>query len=75
MAGPIFPREEFDTRYQLVRDRMEPLRLDAVVAYSPGNQFWLTGCVGPRHQQSRDHLWLRYLIPPRWCSPPKGSRP
>lgn len=46
MAGPIFPREEFDTRYQLIRDRMEPLQLDAVVAYSPGNQFWLTGCVG-----------------------------
>ena len=46
MSGPFFPKEEFDTRYRLLRERMEIMQLDAVLAYAPGNQFWLTGCQG-----------------------------
>jgi Xaa-Pro aminopeptidase len=46
MAERAFPKEEFEARYRRLRDWMAQSRLDAVVACSPGNQFWLTGCVG-----------------------------
>ena len=46
MSRPFFPQEEFENRYRFLRVRMEQMQLDAVVAYAPGNQFWLTGCQG-----------------------------
>src|SRR5579862_5224909 len=46
MAEKALPKEEFQDRYGRLRERMAHARLDAVLACSPGNQFWLTGCVG-----------------------------
>ena len=46
MPDPFFPKDEFEDRYQRLRERMALAQLDAVVAYAPGNQFWLTGCQG-----------------------------
>lgn len=46
MAERALPKEEFEDRYKRLRSRMAQAKLDAVLACSPGNQFWLTGCVG-----------------------------
>jgi Xaa-Pro aminopeptidase len=46
MAEPIFPRSEFDERYQRARKLMVEAGLQAIIGYSPGNQFWLSGFRG-----------------------------
>jgi Xaa-Pro aminopeptidase len=46
MAEPIFPKTEFEERWARARERMDRSGLRALVAYSPGNQFWLTGFTG-----------------------------
>jgi Xaa-Pro aminopeptidase len=46
MAEPIFPKSEFDERYERARELMAQAGLQAIIAYSPGNQFWLSGFRG-----------------------------
>jgi Xaa-Pro dipeptidase len=46
MAQPIFPKSEFDGRYDRARKLMTDSGFQAIVAYSPGNQFWLSGFRG-----------------------------
>ncbi len=46
MAEPIFPKSEFDGRYERARKLMAEAGFQAIVAYSPGNQFWLSGFRG-----------------------------
>ena len=43
---PVFPEAEFQDRYERTWQRMEDAGLDAIVAYSAGNQFWLSGYLG-----------------------------
>ncbi len=43
---PIFPESEFQERYERAWRAMESEGLDAIVAYSAGNQFWLSGYLG-----------------------------
>jgi Xaa-Pro dipeptidase len=43
---PIFPEEEFAARHERARRRMDEAGLRALVATSPGNQFWLSGYRG-----------------------------
>jgi len=43
---PIFPRSEFHKRYGRAWQKMAEVGLDALIGYSPGNQFWLTGFLG-----------------------------
>lgn len=43
---PIFPKSEFQKRFERVRQKMAEAGLEALIAYSPGNQFWLTGFLG-----------------------------
>jgi Xaa-Pro aminopeptidase len=42
----VFPKEEFQTRYERAWQKMAEANLDALIAYSAGNQFWLTGFLG-----------------------------
>jgi Xaa-Pro aminopeptidase len=46
MAEPIFPKSEFDGRYERARKLMAAAGFQAIIAYSPGNQFWLSGFRG-----------------------------
>jgi Xaa-Pro dipeptidase len=46
MAEPIFPKSEFDERYERARELMAEAGFQTIVAYSPGNQFWLSGFRG-----------------------------
>jgi Xaa-Pro dipeptidase len=46
MADPIFPKSEFDARYERARKLMAEAGLQAIIGYSPGNQFWLSGFRG-----------------------------
>ena len=46
MAVPIFPKAEFEERWTRAREHMARADLRALVAYSPGNQFWLSGFTG-----------------------------
>jgi Xaa-Pro aminopeptidase len=46
MAEPIFPKSEFEGRYERARKLMAEAGFQAIVAYSPGNQFWLSGFRG-----------------------------
>jgi len=48
MAEPIFPKTEFEQRWARARERMGRSGLRALVAYSPGNQFWLQVSLVPR---------------------------
>jgi Xaa-Pro aminopeptidase len=50
MAEPIFPKSEFDQRYERARELMAQAGLQAIIGYSPGNQFWLSGL------ETRDHV-------------------
>ncbi len=43
---PVFPKEEFQVRYERAWQKMAEANLDALIAYSPGNQFWLSGFLG-----------------------------
>lgn len=58
MAGPIFPKTEFEERWARAHERMSRSGLRALIAYSPGNQFWLTGFTGasgPRRMSEYSH--------------------
>lgn len=43
---PIFPRSEFQKRFERAWQKMAEVGLDALIGYSPGSQFWLTGFLG-----------------------------
>jgi len=43
---PYFPKGEFEARWQRASEKMAELGADALIATSPGNQFWLTGYEG-----------------------------
>lgn len=43
---PFFPASEFEARHQRAWQTMEAAELDALIGYSPGNQFWLVGFQG-----------------------------
>jgi len=43
---PFFPAHEFQARHERAWKKMEEARLDALIGYSPGNQFWLVGFQG-----------------------------
>ncbi len=43
---PIFPKSEFQQRFARAWQKMAEAELEALIAYSPGNQFWLTGFLG-----------------------------
>lgn len=40
---PLFPKSEFRHRFVRAWSKMADAGLEALIAYSPGNQFWLTG--------------------------------
>jgi Xaa-Pro aminopeptidase len=68
MAERALPKEEFEDRYRRLRERMVGANLDAVLACSPGTQFWLTGCVGLRvsiHESTfgYDTLYPKIVLP------------
>ncbi len=46
MAEPIFPKSEFESRYERARTLMAEAGFRALIGYSPGNQFWLSGFRG-----------------------------
>src|SRR6516225_9626399 len=46
MPDPVFPKAEFEARWARARERMDRSGLRALIAYSPGNQFWITGFTG-----------------------------
>ena len=46
MSDPIFPKAEFEERWARAREQMDRSGLRALIAYSPGNQFWITGFTG-----------------------------
>ncbi len=65
---PVFPRHEFQGRYERTWRRMEAAGLDALVAYSAGNQFWLTGYLGSLSAKrfpefSHDVLFPKVVLP------------
>ena len=39
---PLFPKGEFQHRFERAWQKMDNAGLEALIAYSPGNQFWLT---------------------------------
>jgi Xaa-Pro aminopeptidase len=43
---PVFQKSEFESRYERAWVAMGEAGLDAIVAYNPGNQFWLSGYMG-----------------------------
>ncbi|MEQ8660258.1 MAG: aminopeptidase P family N-terminal domain-containing protein, partial [Gammaproteobacteria bacterium] len=43
---PVFQKAEFEQRYERAWEAMGAAGLDAIVTYSAGNQFWLTGYTG-----------------------------
>lgn len=65
---PIFPRSEFEQRYERTWRAMEAKGLDAIVAYSAGNQFWLSGYLGSLSAKrfpefSHDVLFPKIVLP------------
>ena len=65
---PIFPKDEFQGRYERVWTAMEERGLDAIVAYSAGNQFWLSGYQGSLSAKrfpefSHDVLFPKIVVP------------
>ncbi len=66
---PIFPKEEFQTRYERTWQKMAEANLDALIAYSPGNQFWLSGFLGSlsakRFPEFSHHAIFPKVILPR----------
>ena len=65
---PVFPRHEFQARYERAWRAMEKAGLDALVAYSAGNQFWLTGYLGSLSAKrfpefSHDVLFPKVVLP------------
>lgn len=63
MSNPIFRAEEFEGRYERARRRMAEAGLSAVVAYGPGNQFWLSGYLGPSVTQYLAPFFDQMLLP------------
>jgi len=43
---PYFPKSEFDARYERAWLAMGEAGVQAIIAYNPGNMFWLTGFMG-----------------------------
>lgn len=70
---PIFPKNEFQQRYERAWQKMAETGLDAVIAYSPGNQFWLTGFLGSlsakRFPEFSHHVLFPKVILPREREP------
>lgn len=66
---PVFPKEEFQTRYERAWQKMAEANLDALIAYSAGNQFWLTGFLGSlsakRFPEFSHHVLFPKVILPR----------
>lgn len=65
---PVFSRHEFQSRYQRAWQKMEEAGLDALVAYSAGNQFWLSGYLGSLSAKrfpefSHDVLFPKVVLP------------
>ena len=73
MADPIFPKTEFEERWARARERMSQSGLRALIAYSPGNQFWLTGFTGasgPRRMSEYSHqLMIPQVVLPLESEP------
>jgi len=63
MAEPIFPKIEFEERWALARERMGRSGLRALVAYSPGNQFWLTGFTGASGARRMSEYSHQLMLP------------
>src|ERR1043166_1413680 len=68
MPGPIFPKSEFEQRWTRAREQMARLGLRALVAYSPGNQFWLSGFRGAsgarRMSEYSHHMMMPTVVLP-----------
>lgn len=65
---PPFTEHEFQRRYERAWERMEEDGLDAIVAYSAGNQFWLSGYLGSLSAKrfpefSHDVLFPKIVLP------------
>jgi hypothetical protein len=63
MAEPIFPKTEFEERWARARQRMGRSGLRALVAYSPGNQFWLTGFTGASGARRMSEYSHQLMLP------------
>lgn len=70
---PICPRGEFEHRFHRAWQRMDEARLEALIAYSPGNQFWLTGFLGSlsakRFPEFSQHAIFPKVVLPRQREP------
>jgi Xaa-Pro aminopeptidase len=70
---PIFPKHEFQHRFERAWQQMAAAGLDALIAYSPGNQFWLTGFLGSlsakRFPEFSHHVLFPKVILPQGRAP------
>lgn len=54
---PLFPKSEFDSRHDRLREAMRSAGLDAVVACAPVNIFWTCGYLGsPSHRKTPEFI-------------------
>ncbi len=70
---PIFPKSEFQKRFERAWQKMAEAGLEALIAYSPGNQFWLTGFLGSlsakRFAEFAHHVLFPKVVLPREQEP------
>lgn len=70
---PLFPKSEFQRRFARAWRQMGEANLDALIAYSPGNQFWLTGFLGSlsarRFPEFSHHVLFPKVILPQEREP------
>jgi Xaa-Pro dipeptidase len=72
MAEPIFAKNEFNDRYERARRLMAQNGFQAIVAYSPGNQFWLSGFRGSAGA-GRLAEYTQQVILPKVVLPSEGE--
>lgn len=70
---PLFPKGEFQHRFAPAWPKMADAGLEALIAYSPGNQFWLTGFLGSlsakRFPEFSHHVLFPKVILPQGREP------
>ena len=73
IMSPLFPKSEFEDRYNKIRNAMSNQGLDAVIAFSPVNIFWASGYLGsPSHRKSPEFIH-GFSYP--WIIIPKEDEP